>query len=80
MSYGVGHKHGLDPALLQLWYRPAAIAPIRPLAWKPPYAKGRALKSKKEKEKEKKKKKRVKVSQPASKLLGMRSDHGLVDD
>ena len=54
MSFGVGHRHGSDPALLQLWYRPAAIAPLRPLAWKPPYAKGRTLKSKKEKEKEKK--------------------------
>ena len=33
-----------DLALLWLWRRPAAIAPIRPLAWKPPYAKGVALK------------------------------------
>ena len=23
-----------DPALLWLWYKPAAAAPIRPLAWK----------------------------------------------
>ena len=28
----------MDPLLLWLWCRPAAIAPIRPLAWKPPYA------------------------------------------
>ena len=27
-----------DPALLWLWCRPAATAPIRPLAWEPPYA------------------------------------------
>ena len=27
-----------DPALLWLWCRPAAIAPIQPLAWEPPYA------------------------------------------
>ena len=31
MSCGVGHRHGLDPA------------PIRPLAWEPPYAMGVAL-------------------------------------
>ena len=28
-----------------LWCRLAAAAPIRPLAWEPPYAKGAALKS-----------------------------------
>ena len=33
MSYAVGHRHGLDPALLWLWHRPAAIAPISPLTW-----------------------------------------------
>ena len=34
-----------------LWCRLAAVAPIRPLAWEPPYAAGAALKSKKEKRK-----------------------------
>ena len=29
MSCGVGHRRGLDPALLWLWRRPAAVAPIR---------------------------------------------------
>ena len=29
--------------LLWLWCRPAAAAPIRPLAWEPPYAAGVAL-------------------------------------
>ena len=38
MSYGVGSRHGLDPTLLWLWRRPAAIGPIRPLAWEPPHA------------------------------------------
>ena len=33
-------RRGLDPALLWLWRRPVAIAPIRPLAWEPPYAAG----------------------------------------
>jgi len=43
MSRGVGRRHGSDPALLWLWQRPAATAPIRPLAWEPPYAMGAAL-------------------------------------
>ena len=33
-----------DPAWLWLWRRPAAAAPIGPLAWEPPYAVGVALK------------------------------------
>ena len=32
-----------DPALLWLWCRLASTAPIRPLAWEPPYATGVAL-------------------------------------
>ena len=57
MSCGVGDKLGLDLAWLWLWLwrRPAAVAPIRPLAWEPPYAVGAALK-KKTKNKTKKKK------------------------
>ena len=50
MSCGVGHKHGLDPALLWLWHRPAATALIQPLAWGPPYDTGVALKRPKKKE------------------------------
>ena len=46
MSCGVGHRRGSDSALLWLWHRPAAIAPIKPLAWEPPYAAGVALKDK----------------------------------
>ena len=42
MSCGVGHRRGLDPALLWLWHRPVATAPIGPLAWEPPYATGAA--------------------------------------
>ena len=34
-----------DLMLLWLWCRPAAIAPIGPLAWEPPYAVGTAPKS-----------------------------------
>ena len=47
MSCGVGRRHGLDPALLGLWCRLAAVALIRPLAWKLPYAAGAALKKRK---------------------------------
>ena len=36
-------------ALLCLWCRPAAVAPIQPLAWELPYATAEALKSKKKK-------------------------------
>ena len=56
MSCGVGHKHGMDPALLWLWCRPAAIDWIRPLAWEPPYAAGAALEKAKRQKKKKKKK------------------------
>ena len=47
LSCGVGRRHGSDPALL--WCRLAAIAPIRLLAWEPPYAAGAALERKKKK-------------------------------
>ena len=43
VSCGVGCRHSLDLALLWLWHRPVATAPIRPLAWEPPYAMGAAL-------------------------------------
>ena len=40
MSCGVVRRRGLDPTLLWLWRRPVPTAPIRPLAWEPPYAVG----------------------------------------
>ena len=46
-SCGVGCRWGSDLALLWLWHRPGATAPIRPLAWEPPYAEGAALKRRK---------------------------------
>ena len=52
MSCGVGHRSGSDLMLLWLWCRPTAAAPIRPLAWEPPYAASTALKKKKKKERE----------------------------
>ena len=33
MSCGIGCRRGLDLALLWLWYKPEALALIRPLAW-----------------------------------------------
>ena len=47
MSCGVGRRRGLDPVLLWLWHRPAAMALIQPLAWEPPYAMGMAQKNRK---------------------------------
>ena len=51
MSCGGGHRSSLDPALLWLWHRPAAVVPIQLLAWELPYAAGAASKSKKIKNK-----------------------------
>ena len=49
MSCGVGGRHSLVLTLLWLWCRPAAVAPIGPLAWELPCAMGAALKGKKTK-------------------------------
>ena len=59
MSCGVGHRCGSDPMLLWLWCRPAAVAPIQPLAWELLHAEGVALKRQKKKEKGKEKKKEL---------------------
>ena len=58
MSCGVGHRQVSDLVLLWLWYRLAATAPIRPLAWDSPYAAGVALK-KKTKDRDVKRKQRL---------------------
>ena len=59
MSCGIGHKCYSDPTLLWLWCRPAAAAPIRPLAWELLYASGVPLKSKKKKKKERKEEREI---------------------
>ena len=51
MSCGAGHRCGSAPMLLWLWCRLVAVAPIRPLAWEPPYAARTALKRQKDKKK-----------------------------
>ena len=52
VSCGVGHRQDSDAALLCLWGRLAATAPIGPLAWEPLYIETAALKDKKTKKKE----------------------------
>ena len=47
MSCGIGRRRGSDLALLWQWLWLAALAPIGPLAWEPPYAPGVALSQKK---------------------------------
>ena len=49
MSCGLGRRHGSDPEVLWLWYRPAAAASIKSLPWELPYAMGVALKRQKKK-------------------------------
>ena len=56
MSSDIGHRCSLDPALLWLWHRPAAAAPIGPLAQDLPYADGYGPKKQKKKKKKKKEK------------------------
>ena len=51
VSCGVGCRWGSDLAWLWLGCRPAAAAPVQPLAWEPPYADGVALKTKTKAEK-----------------------------
>ena len=63
MSCGVSHRCSLDLALLRLWRSLAAIAPIRPLAWEPPYAAGAALKKRTKTQKKRKKKEWLKMFQ-----------------
>ena len=73
MSCGVGRRCGSDSVLLWLWHRPAATAPVGPLAWEPPHATDAALKRQKKK---KKKKKRMKHGNlKFEPLLPPNSDH-----
>ena len=53
----VGCRCGSDPVLLWLCYRPAATAPIGPLAWEPPHAMGVVLKRQKEQQQQQQQKK-----------------------
>ena len=55
VSCGIGRRRGSDPELLWLWRRLGATAPIRPLAWEPPYAAAAAQEIAKKTKKKKKK-------------------------
>ena len=72
MSCGVYHRCGSDPALLWLWHRLAPTAPIRPLAWEPPYAAGAVQEMAKRQKKKKKSvlKKNTKAPGPGWALQG----------
>ena len=61
MSCGVGYRQSLDPELLWLWSRPAAVAPIQSLAWELPYAIDATLKRKRKKKKKKKQLRNLRV-------------------
>ena len=54
----------MDPAMLWLWCRSVAIAPIWPLAWEPPYAPIVALKRQKRRGEKKKKSQVSSVLEP----------------
>ena len=54
LSCGVGHRHGSGQALLWLWCRLIATAPIQPLTWELSYVVGVALKRQKKKKKREK--------------------------
>ena len=53
LSCGVGCRCCSHLVLLWMWCRPAAIAQIQPLPWKPPSATGSTLKKDKKKKKKK---------------------------
>ena len=55
----MGRRCSSDPTLLWLWHRPVATAPIRPLAWEPPYCRGSGPRNSKKTKKKKKERKKV---------------------
>ena len=75
VSCGVGCRCGSYPTLLWLWCRPAAAGPIRPLAWEPPHAAGRAQENGK---KTKKVKKNLNPNVVIRKPTSIHDDLGLI--
>ena len=69
VSCGVGCRRSSDIKLLWLWRRPVATAPIRPLAWEPPYAAGAAQRNNKKDKKIKNNKKKIKTTFSSEKNL-----------
>ena len=68
MNYGIGCRCGSDPELLWLWYRLAAIALIRFLAWELPCAAGAGPKKQK-----KKKEKRINRNLPIKGIVCLKA-------
>ena len=66
VSCGVGCRWGLDPELLWLWHRLAAVSLIWPPAWDLPYAVGPEQKKKKRKKKKEKRKGASQLAYPWS--------------
>ena len=64
-----------DLALLWLYCTPAAVAPVGPLAWEPPYAVGAALKRQKDQKKEEKIWTRMGTEGRLCKDTGMKTSH-----
>ena len=58
MSCVVGGRCISDPTLLWLWHRPAAVAPVQPVAQELPYTADTDLKGKRKKKKKKKRRKK----------------------
>ena len=79
VNCGVGCRCGSDLAFLWLLRKPAAVAPIRPVAWEPPYAKGEALKRQDKKKKKKKKKEKLQTQNSRLRLPGSQGIAGKED-
>ena len=69
MCCGVDCRRGSDLVLLWLLHRPAATAPVQPLAWEPPYDMGAVLKRQKKKTKQTKKKTKKQLIKPSCENL-----------
>ena len=67
VSCGAGCRCSFDPTLLWLWCRLAATAPMRPLAWEPPYIVGAALEKTKRPKKKRERARERAVYEPGSK-------------
>ena len=71
MSCGVGCRRSLQPTLLWLWCRPAAVALIGPLAWEALYAMCAALKRQKDRKKTKRQKKEKSMEKSMPEIIAL---------
>ena len=77
VSCGVSRRRVSDLAWLWLWWRPAIrpLAPMRSLAWDPPYAVGAALKRQKNKNKKQQQQKKQRRESEARRQSGAPRPH-----